>query len=107
MDQITMLRRYPRIIAHMIAESLGYFTPKAAANALLAHKMGEPFHCEMYVYMAGSYGDEEVRKAGEDFLKLAIRNRRWHNGYMSSYKHARRLVEADLEGCGPVLASWF
>jgi hypothetical protein len=29
------IRRWPRIVAHVIAESLGYFTPEGAANALL------------------------------------------------------------------------
>lgn len=37
-----VLDRYPILVAHMICESLGYFTPNAAANALLAHIEGRP-----------------------------------------------------------------
>jgi hypothetical protein len=35
------IRRWPRIVAHLIAESLGYFTPEGAANALLFKRADE------------------------------------------------------------------
>ena len=31
-----ILRRYPRLVSHLICESLGYFTPEGAAGAILA-----------------------------------------------------------------------
>ncbi len=107
MTRDEVLRRYPRIVAHMICESLGYFTPLAAANALLAYKLDLPFHCEMYMWMAQSFNDDKVREVGRNFLERAIRNRHNHTGYMADFKLAMTAVQAELEGCGPKLASWF
>ena len=30
---LEVARRYPRLVAHLICDSLGYFTPQAAASA--------------------------------------------------------------------------
>jgi hypothetical protein len=49
-----VLRRYPRLVAHLICESLGYFSPDAPANAIVHGKRGERFACEWYVHMAGA-----------------------------------------------------
>src|SRR5690606_39066574 len=40
------LRRYPRICAHIIAESLGYATPEVAAQILKDGAEGRPNFCE-------------------------------------------------------------
>ncbi len=34
------MQRYPRLVGHMICESLGYFTPESAANALASYIKG-------------------------------------------------------------------
>jgi hypothetical protein len=33
-SQADVLQRLPCLVAHLIVESLGYFTPEAAANAI-------------------------------------------------------------------------
>lgn len=38
MDAYKIMKKYPRIVAHLITESLGYFTPKSAANAIIRAK---------------------------------------------------------------------
>jgi hypothetical protein len=53
MSQDDVLKRWPRICAALINESLGYFTPRSAANAVLAHKLGRPYGCEYYWFSAG------------------------------------------------------
>lgn len=42
LTQDEVLRRWPRVVGHLIAESLGYFTPRAAANAIIMFKLGKP-----------------------------------------------------------------
>lgn len=54
MTQEEVLRRYPRLVAHLICESLGYLTPKSAANWILADKSHNPFWCEWSVHMVQS-----------------------------------------------------
>jgi len=66
----TVARRWPRIMARMIVESLGYFTPRAAANALLAHKLGQGFGCEYYCFSAGFESDGWPRDQDEYNYKL-------------------------------------
>jgi len=113
-----VLRCHRRIVAHLVAESLGYFTPRGAANAILHYLRRKPFACEWYSWIGfKKFGrwpdDEELIEIGASVLNRAIRNRAYHRGYMASYARARALVEAELkaaeEGRGPVcvLASWF
>jgi len=107
-----ILERYPRIVAHLIAESLGYFTPRGAANAILHYLRKQPFPCEWYSWIGyQAYGrwpdDKELIEIGAKILAGAIRYRRTHKGYMKSYKLARALIEAEKKGKGPVFASWF
>ena len=42
-NQADVLHRLPCLVAHLIAESLGYFTPEAAANAIAYYTKGEAF----------------------------------------------------------------
>ena len=102
-----ILKRYPRLAAHLICESLGYFTPGAAANALRHFKRHQPFYCEWYTHMAGGFDDAKVLEVGRLVLEKAIRRRHHHHGYMQEYQLARRLVDAELAGNGPIFASWF
>lgn len=45
MDWLKVLARYPRLVANMIEESLGYFTPHSCVNALKAYKAREYWNC--------------------------------------------------------------
>lgn len=93
----------------MICESLGYFTPQAAANAILHYKNNEPYFCEWYVHMARyEYDREKIKEVGKNVIKYAFKNRKHHKGYMSDYKLAKRIVLNVLQGGNPPeFASWF
>ena len=94
------LRRYPRICAHIIAESLGYATPDTSAQILMDANEGKENWCE-WIY---SCYNRDPQRA----VQHAIRNRHCHRGYMASYELARQIVQRRLEtGQGPVFASWF
>lgn len=104
-----VIQHYPRLVAHMICESLGYFTPQRAADALLAYKRGEPFYCEWYIHMNRyRYDDAGIIKVGQQVVKNAISRRHTHKGFMADYRLARRIVERVRQGePGPEFASWF
>lgn len=106
-----VMKKYPRIVAHLIAESLGYFTPKSAAIAIIKAKNNEPFFCEWYTDCAGRYGDmwdkENVRRVTKEILEQAIKYRHVHKGYMSDYKTAKQIVDKAIKGNEPTFASWF
>lgn len=94
------MNAYPRITAHIIAESLGYATPSCAARILRDGAKREENWCE---WIDACYGGNAL-KAVQD----AIRNRHCHKGYMAEYKLARALVErARREDEEPIFASWF
>jgi len=95
-----ILHRWPRLVAHLICQSLGYFTPWAAANCIADHKNGEPNWCE---YVAHCYSGNPKPP-----LEAAIRGRRTHRGYMADYRLALAIVERVRAGDpGPMFASWF
>ena len=95
-----IMRRYPRITAHVIAESLGYATPTVAARIVCDAKYRQENWCE-WIY---SCYDRNPLKA----VQGAIRNRHAHTGYMAEYTLARALVDRAIEdGREPLLASWF
>ena len=110
------LKKWPRLSAHVICQSLGYFTPDGAALALIKHKRGEPYHCEWYW---AANGFEQGRKLDADFdedlldinrnvIKAAYEQRHHHKGYMAEYRRALALVQRQLKTRErPMLASWF
>ena len=106
-----VMKRYPRITAHLIAESLGYFTPRTAAMAIIKAKNNGPYFCEWYTDCARRYGDmwdaENVKRVTKEILAQAIKLRHVHKGYMSDYKQARKIVDEAIRGNEPTLASWF
>jgi hypothetical protein len=60
---VDVCARYPRIVSHLIAESLGYFTPESAANAIQHYQVGRAFYCEMYDhYTSRRYEFEAAEK---------------------------------------------
>ncbi len=94
------LTRYPRICAHIIAESLGYATPLCAAGILRDAKEGRENWCE-WVYSCYNRDPKPV-------IERAIRNRKTHEGYMASYELALQIVRRQLDtGERPTFASWF
>jgi hypothetical protein len=111
------MRRYPRLISHMICESLGYFSPLCAANALAHYICGSPFFCEWYSHMASfrkaatrEEYEAELVKVGAEVVSFAFKRRSHHSGYMAEYRQALALVMAERQrtGCTDgMLASWF
>jgi len=96
----TLIARYPRITAHIIAESLGYATPRTAAAILLDAINQRPNMCEWVAHCYKGSALECVHKS--------IRWRHYHIGYMGSYKAARALVDQAIQtGKHPMFASWF
>lgn len=108
-----VLDRYPCLVGHMICESLGYFTPEAAALALLAYIEKQPFSCEWYTHMGGMHKgvwptDEKLLQVGRSVVERAFRGRHRHRGYMAHYPQAKALVDhVRAGGKGPIFASWF
>lgn len=111
------MRRYPLLTAHLVCESLGYFTPLAAAGAILSHIQGQGNACEWYLHMAAGRRPttafdpgtppKSLTEVGRQTLTRAFRSRHHHNGYMASYQKARLLVEQELAGADPTLfQSW-
>jgi hypothetical protein len=99
-SHLDYMRRYPRIVAHIIAESLGYATPSCAARILMDAKEGRENWCE---WIFACY-ERDPKKA----VALAIKTRHTHHGFMAEYKQARALVEQAMEtGDEPIFASWF
>ncbi len=94
------MKAYPRVTAHIIAESLGYATPSRAADILRSAHKRQPNYCE-WIY--SRYGGASVKA-----VKDAIRNRHYHKGYMAEYKLAKVLVEKAVKtGDEPIFGSWF
>lgn len=99
-----VLASFPRLCSHLICESLGYLTPKGAANLLWHHAQGREFRCEWISHLE-SRGVSEPTKS---VLRWAIQNRHRHDGFMSDYGAARAIVKNALEtGRHPEFASWF
>ncbi len=101
-----ILARYPRLSAHLICESLGYFTPLGAANAIKHYALGQPFACEWYAHMAG-WDRPALIDTGRRVLEAAFRRRHRHRGFMAHYPLAMAIVNAALKGHYPQGASWF
>lgn len=117
MTREDVLKKYPRIVAHLICESLGYYCVLSAAGVLLAYIEGEPYYCEWHSHMAGFRKDlkdkpyeDVIRQITRDVVRWAIQRRVSHKGYMAEYQHAITLVRHELKSEGAtqgMLASWF
>jgi len=95
-----IMKEYPRITAHVIAESLGYATPSCAARILKDARERKENYCE---WIDACYGGDPLPA-----VKNAIRNRHHHKGFMAEYKTALALVKRAIEtGDEPVFESWF
>lgn len=95
-----VLRRYPFLCAHIIAESLGYATPSMAARILRDAAHGNENWCE---WIFSCYKRDPMVA-----VRRAIENRHFHRGYMAEIRRAVDLVkEAVQSGSEPLFASWF
>jgi hypothetical protein len=113
-NQDTIMTRYPRITSHLIAHSYGYFSPRAAANAVLFYLNDRAFWCEWYMHMGsfrkGEDRDQLIKDVGRDTLKAAVSYRHNHKGFMSEYRLARKIIAQEIKGTNDPLitfASWF
>ena len=94
------LQRYPRLCAHIIAESLGYATPQLAASILRDARLRRANYCE---WITACY-QQQPRRA----VEAAIGNRHRHSGPMAEYRLALQIVQRALDtGQEPLFASWF
>lgn len=107
----SVMKRWPKIVAGMICESLGYFTPESAAMALVLWIKKEPCYCEWYDSCVRGPTTKEgyeyqLKEIGDSVVKCAISRRHMHTGYMSDKRKGRAVVNASLAGKGPELMSW-
>jgi len=94
------LQRYPRLCATIIAFSLGYATPRCAANILKDAHERRTNYCE-WIY-------ECYRADPLPAVQEAIRSRHSLHGYMADYYQALAIVRrANHDGEHPTFASWF
>jgi hypothetical protein len=95
-----ILQRCPRLVAHVICESLGYATPRLAASIVADAHQGKPNWCE-WIYSC-------FRCDPVPAVRRAIRGRHHHKGFMADYQQARAIVAESLRsGNDPLFASWF
>ncbi len=95
-----VLRKCPRLVAHVIAASLGYATPSLAAQIVADAHVDRPNGCE---WIACCY-----RGSARAAVARAVRNRRYHRDPMADHRRALALVrQAAATGDEPVFASWF
>lgn len=95
------LQLYPRLVAHVIAESSGYAVPVLAARIILDARDGRPNWCE---WIDTCYG-QDARLP----VRGAIGNRHHHSRRVRSYQRARTLVAEASAGAdhSDRLAAWF
>ena len=95
-NQQDVIQRLPCLVAHLIAESLGYFTPQSAAHAIAAYTKGEPCFCEWYYDWASKRMRRTnstdlaatIREVGELAIRNAVDRRSHHRGPMAEFKRA-------------------
>ena len=110
-----MMSKYRHIIAALIDESIGYFTPLAALRAIQAHKQKETFDCEWYWHCASLFfqnnnkfhvSDKEFKNkmldVNHDHIKFAFKYRHHKN-----LKHCLDIVDRNLNSYESLFASWF
>ena len=98
------LRRYPRLCAHMICESLGYLSPRAAAVALANHRNGRETGSELFCHLKRR--EETLQETGARFIKDAFRRRNFHRGPMAHYPAAAQVVALERRGFPKLFSSW-
>ncbi len=107
------LKKYRHLIAGLIYESIGYFTPLAALRALELHREKKAYFCEWYMDIAmkrtgatkGWSRDEALYLAiNHDIIRNVIRKR---NKLKEAYRNCRLIVDRNIQGNESIGASWF
>ena len=110
-DEAKRLKKHRHIVAAMINESIGYFTPLMALRAIEAHKAKKNCYCEWYLDIAAkrNYGkrydempSDTYTKINRDIIRYAFR--RCHRG---GYKGCLAIVDRNIAGHESIGASWF
>ena len=104
------LKKYRHIIAALIEESLGYFTPSMAHYAIECQKHNEVNACEWYYHMAplkprhssSKDFDKALLQVNHDTIKRAFRRR-----HHLDINNSLRIVDYNIEGYESIGASWF
>ena len=104
------LRKYRHVIAALITQSEGYFTPLYALEAIKSYKKKESFGCELYYHIADiwfsdskcRYSDENFNNINVEIIRCAIKSRRRRN-----IKQCLAIVDKNVEGKESAGASWF
>ena len=104
------LKKYRHIIAALIEESLGYFTPSMALYAIECQKHNEVNACEWYYHMASiiiknsssTNFDKVLLQVNHDTIKRAFRRR-----HHLDINNSLRIVDYNIEGYESIGASWF
>jgi hypothetical protein len=95
-----VLANYPRVVAHVIAQSNGYAQPSVAALIVRDAIERRKNYCE-WIYSC--YDADPLRA-----VQHAIRNRHRHKSFLDDYVKAKALVDhAIATGEEPHFASWF
>ena len=95
-----VILRYPRIVGHLICDSLGYATPTCAAHILRDAITGQENWCE-WIYSCYKCDPRPP-------VRSAIQYRKTHTGFMASYVQAKALVDRFIEkNDEPMFAAWF
>ena len=112
-SDIKRMRKYRHLIAGLIYESIGYFTPMAALRALEAHRKKQPFYCEWYIDMvskrvgsgtAWQRDDALYIQVNRDIIRSAIRKR---HKLKTAYQNCLAIVDRNIGGQESIGASWF
>ena len=107
------LKKYRHLIAGLIYESIGYFTPMAALRALELHREKKAYFCEWYMDMAmkrnGSIGvyshdDTIYLTINHDIIRNVIRKR---HRLKEDYRRCLAIVDRNIAGNESIGASWF
>jgi hypothetical protein len=94
------MRRYPRIVAHIICASISYANPTLAAQILKHAKKGLEHEC---AWISSSYNNNAVLA-----VKDAIRMRDCHIGYQTDFRTAYAVVRRAIDtGVEPLVEQWF
>ena len=106
------LKKYRHLIAALISQSEGYFTPLYALEALNAHKQNKSFGCEWYYHMVGIYFENQSPKekySDENFIKInrKIISQAVKNRHRYGFKRCLAIVDRNIAGYESVGASWF
>lgn len=113
-DSLEIAEKFPDLIAWVMCESLGYFSVKAALNALNAYFNKESFCCEWYQSIGSDaecwvFDSSNMKRVNDNVIESAVRNRNCYGKtMMDNIDEAKRQVSEYVKGRRvPELAAWF